>query len=88
MVLSIGITIRQMLTPDYLQAHISTTGRMIARGGSAVGAVLGGLLAAVMPIRAAFGVLAVSWAVGAGLVGWACIGTDVFAAIPVGRARR
>jgi len=32
---------------------------------------------------AAFGVLAVSGAVGAGLVGWACLRTDAFAAICV-----
>jgi MFS family permease len=82
MVISVGITVRQLLTPDHLQGRVNTTGRMIAWGGSPVGAVLGGVLATVLPIRAAFGVLAISGAIGAGLVGWAFLRTDAFAAIP------
>jgi Na+/melibiose symporter-like transporter len=83
MVIASGITIRQLLTPDHLQARVNTTGRMIAWGGSPVGAVLGGLLATVLPIRAAFGVLAISGAIGAALVGWAWLRTDAFTAISV-----
>jgi hypothetical protein len=42
---------------------------MIAWGGSPVGAVLGGLLAVLLPIRLTFGLLTISVAVGAGLPG-------------------
>src|ERR1700728_1584616 len=68
-----GVTIsgQRISMRSAVRAHRPVTRRMIARGGNAVGAVLGGLLATVMPIRAAFGVLAVSEAVGAGLAGWA-----------------
>jgi hypothetical protein len=41
-VLTTGITVRQMLTPDHLQARVNTAGRMIAGGGLPVGAALGG----------------------------------------------
>jgi MFS family permease len=50
-VITTGITVRQMLTPDHLQARVNTAGRMIAGGGLPVGALLTGLLAEVLPIR-------------------------------------
>jgi Major Facilitator Superfamily len=81
MVITVGITVRQMLTPDHLQGRVNTTGRMIAWGGSPVGAVMGGLLATFFPIRLAFGLLTISGAVGAGLAGWACFGPGARAAI-------
>ena len=40
-----GITVRQQLTPDDLQGRVNTTGRMIAWGGTPVGAAVGGLVA-------------------------------------------
>ena len=43
-VLTIGITVRQMLTPDHLQARVNTAGRMIAGAGLPVGAALAGFL--------------------------------------------
>jgi len=87
MVITVGITVRQMLTPDHLQGRVNTTGRMIAWGGSPVGAVLGGLLATFLPIRLAFGLLTISGAVGAGLAGWACFGPGARAAIIKRRQR-
>jgi hypothetical protein len=62
-------------TPDQLQARVNTAGRMIAWGGSPVGAVPGGLLAVLLPIRLTFGLLTISVAVGAGLAGRACLGS-------------
>ena len=69
MVTSTGITVRQMLSPDHLQARVNTAGRLIAYGGQPVGALLGGLLAEVLPIRLTFAVLALAVAVGAALAG-------------------
>lgn len=37
-----GITARQLVTPDHLQARVNTTARMLAWGGSPFGAVLAG----------------------------------------------
>lgn len=41
-----GITLRQQLTPDHLQGRVHAGGRMIAYGGSPIGALIGGLTAA------------------------------------------
>jgi Na+/melibiose symporter-like transporter len=70
-----GVTVRQMLTPDHLQSRVNTAGRMIAWGGTPVGALLGGLLAELLPIRLAFGLLTISVAIGAGLAAWSCRGS-------------
>jgi hypothetical protein len=51
---------------------------MIAWGGNPVGAVLGGLLAELLPIRLTFGLLTVGVAVGAALAGWSCLGSGRF----------
>ncbi len=83
MVTSTGITVRQMLSPDHLQARVNTAGRLIAYGGQPVGALLAGLLAEVLPIRLAFAVLALGVAIGAGLAGWACVGSRPLAAISI-----
>jgi MFS family permease len=83
MVLTTGITVRQMLTPDHLQARVNTAGRMIAGGGLPVGAALGGLLAEALPIRLTFGLLAVSAVVGVGLAGWSCLGSRPLSAVSV-----
>jgi MFS family permease len=40
-----GITARQRVTPDALQARVNTTARMVAWGGTPFGALLAGLLA-------------------------------------------
>ncbi len=82
-VITTGITVRQMLTPDHLQARVNTAGRMIAGGGLPVGALLTGLLAEALPIRLTFGLLAISAIVGAGLAGWCCLGSRPLSAISV-----
>jgi MFS family permease len=78
-----GITVRQMLTPDHLQSRVNTAGRMIAWGGTPIGAVLGGLLAEFLPIRLTYGLLTISVAVGAGLAGWACLGSGPLSAVSI-----
>jgi MFS family permease len=83
MVTATGITVRQMLTPDHLQARVNTAGRMIAWGGTPVGGVLGGLLAEFLPIRLTFGLLTISVAVGAGLAGWSCLGSGPLSAVSI-----
>ena len=82
-VITTGITVRQMLTPDHLQARVNTAGRMIAGGGLPVGALLTGLLAEALPIRLAFGLLTISAVVGAGLAGWSCLGSRPLAVVSV-----
>jgi MFS family permease len=80
-VITTGIMIRQLLTPDILQGRVNTTGRMITWGGSPLGAVIAGVLATFLPIRLAFGLLAVGGAIGAGLAGWACLGPGALAQV-------
>jgi hypothetical protein len=46
-----GITLRQQLTPDRLQSRVNTTARMLGWGGYPFGALIGGGLADVLPIR-------------------------------------
>ncbi|MGL5857568.1 MAG: MFS transporter [Angustibacter sp.] len=58
-----GITVRQQITPDHLQSRVNTTGRMIAWGGSPVGAFLAGGLAEVWPARTVIAACGVSVAV-------------------------
>lgn len=82
-VLTTGITLRQMLTPDHLQARVNTAGRMLAGAGLPVGAALGGFLAESLPIRLTFGLLAVSAVAGAGLAGWSCLGSGPLSAVSV-----
>jgi len=83
MVLTTGITVRQMLTPDHLQARVNTAGRMIAGGGLPVGAALGGLLAEALPIRLTFGLLTISVAAGSCLAGWSCLGSGPLSAVSI-----
>ena len=40
-----GIIVRQSLAPDHLQSRVNTTARMIAWGGTPLGALIGGVLA-------------------------------------------
>lgn len=49
-----GITIRQYLAPDDLQGRINTTARMIGLGGTPLGALVGGLLAEQIGVRALY----------------------------------
>ena len=83
MVLTTGITLRQMLTPDHLQARVNTAGRMLAGAGLPLGAALGGVLAESLPIRLAFGLLTISVVAGAGLAGWSCLGSGPLSAVSV-----
>jgi len=82
-VITTGITLRQMLTPDHLQARVNTTGRMIAGAGLPVGAALGGFLAESLPIRMTLALLAISAVAGAGLAGWSCLGSRPLSAVSV-----
>jgi predicted MFS family arabinose efflux permease len=82
-VLTTGITLRQMLTPDHLQARVNTAGRMIAGAGLPLGAALGGFLAESLSIRLTFGLLTISAVAGAGLAGWSCLGSRPLSAISV-----
>jgi MFS family permease len=83
MVTSTGITVRQMLSPDHMQARVNTAGRLIAYSGQPVGALLGGLLAELLPIRLTFALLALGVAAGACLAGWACLGSRPLSAISI-----
>jgi MFS family permease len=83
MVTSTGVTVRQMLSPDHMQSRVNTAGRLIAFGGQPVGALLAGLLAEVLPIRLTFAVLALGVAIGAGLAGWACLGSRPLSAVSI-----
>jgi predicted MFS family arabinose efflux permease len=85
-VLTTGITLRQMLTPDHLQARVNTAGRMLAGAGLPVGAALGGFLAEALPIRLTFGLLAISALAGAVLAGWSCLGSRPLSAVSVSAA--
>jgi MFS family permease len=46
-----GITLRQEVTPDRLQSRVNTTARMLGWGGYPFGALIGGGLADVLPVR-------------------------------------
>jgi len=85
-VLMTGITVRQMLTPDHLQSRVNTAGRLIAYAGQPAGAVLGGVLAELLPIRLTFGLLAAGAAAGAGLAGWSCLRAGPLAAVELSPA--
>ncbi|MEO6085321.1 MAG: MFS transporter [Umezawaea sp.] len=64
-----GITIRQRVTPDGLQGRVNTSVRMIAMGGTPVGALLGGVAAEGFGVRGTYLLAAVPVAVAA-LVLW------------------
>jgi MFS family permease len=83
MVITAGVTIRQMLTPEHLQARVNTAGRMIAYGGNPVGALLAGVLVTLLPVRVAFGLLAISGIVGTVLVARARLDMRAPAMIPI-----
>jgi predicted MFS family arabinose efflux permease len=83
MVTSTGITVRQMLSPDHMQARVNTAGRLIAYAGQPVGALLGGLLAELLPIRLTIGLLALGVVAGSCLAGWACLGSRPLSAVSI-----
>jgi hypothetical protein len=64
-----GITLRQELTPDRLQSRVNTTARMLGWGGYPLGALIGGGLAQVLPIRVTLLVMCAPVAAAA-LLGW------------------
>lgn len=61
-----GISLRQQVTPDHLQARVNTTGRMVAWGGTPLGALACGLLAELTDVRV--GVAATALVLAAGLI--------------------
>jgi MFS family permease len=72
MILTVGITLRQMLTPDHMQGRINTTARLIGYSGQPLGALISGLLAGIWPIRVVFALMTFGVAAGAALAGWSC----------------
>lgn len=60
-----GITIRQQLTPDELQGRVNTSARMIALGGTPVGALIGGVAADTLGVRQTYLLAAIPVAVAA-----------------------
>jgi hypothetical protein len=83
LVLAVGITLRQMLAPDHLRSRVSTTARMIGASGLPIGALLGGLLATAVPIRAVFALVAIGAVAGTILAGWSCLGSGPLATVAV-----
>ncbi len=53
-----GISLRQQVTPPYLQGRVNVTARMIAWGGMPFGAAAGGALAQSVSIRTTYLVMA------------------------------
>jgi MFS family permease len=64
-----GITLRQQVTPDHLQARVNTTARMVAWGGQPFGAAVGGVLTELFDIRIALLIVAGGVALSA-IYGW------------------
>lgn len=56
--ITIGITYRQLVTPDDLTSTVNALGRMIAAGGQPLGAALGAGIATVASVRGAYTVAA------------------------------
>jgi MFS family permease len=57
----VAVTLRQQLVPDELRGRVASVARLIAWGTQPAGALLGGLLAAGLGLRAPFYVAAVAW---------------------------
>ncbi|MEQ7011248.1 MFS transporter [Actinopolymorpha sp. B17G11] len=64
-----GITARQRLTPDRLQGRVNTTARMVAWGGTPLGALAAGGLAEIVDVRLALVISATAVTVSA-ITGW------------------
>jgi len=69
LVISNGIVLRQQLTPDRLQSRVNVTARMIAWGGQPFGAAIGGAIAELASMRAAYLLMALGVGLSAAL-GW------------------
>lgn len=76
-----GIVVRQVVTPDHLQSRVNTTARMIAWGGSPIGAALGGVVAGTAGVEWALRLGAL--ALVAGLVGAVVAGVPRFPRLSV-----
>jgi MFS family permease len=87
--ITIGITYRQLVTPDHLVSTVSTAGRMVAAGGQPLGAALGAATATALSVSTAYvvatAVLAAT-AVGALVALRACDTAVEPGAVPVGAA--
>lgn len=57
----INITVRQKLTPDELRGRVASAVRMVAWGSQPIGALLGGILASQLGLRAPYFLAAVGW---------------------------
>ena len=58
----VAVTLRQQLVPDELRGRVASVARLIAWGTQPLGALLGGLLAAGLGLRAPFFAAAAGWA--------------------------
>lgn len=81
-----GIITRQVVTPDHLQSRVNTTARLIAWGGSPLGAVLGGVVAGAAGTEWALRVAAVGLL--ASLLGAVAAGLPRFPRLDQLRAQR
>lgn len=57
----VSVSLRQSLTPDHLRARVAGAARTLAWGSQPLGALVGGVVAAVAGLRAPFFVAAVAW---------------------------
>ncbi|NYD55856.1 MFS family permease [Nocardioides marinisabuli] len=71
-----GIVVRQVVTPDHLQSRVNTTARLIAWGGSPLGAALGGVVAGAASTE--WALRAASLGLAASLVGALVVGVPRF----------
>lgn len=71
-----GIVVRQVVTPEHLQSRVNTTARLIAWGGSPLGAALGGVVAGAASTE--WALRAASLGLAASLVGALVVGVPRF----------
>lgn len=76
-----GIVVRQVVTPEHLQSRVNTTARLIAWGGSPLGAALGGVVAGAASTE--WALRAASLGLAASLVGALVVGVPRFPRLAV-----
>ncbi len=57
----VSVTLRQELTPDALRGRVASVARLLAWGTQPIGALMGGIVASAIGLRAPFFVAAVAW---------------------------
>jgi MFS family permease len=71
------ISFRQQVTPANLQGRVNTAGRMLGWGGYPAGALIGGALATVLPIRIVYLLLIVPIVMALVISAWQAFGVNV-----------